>query len=145
MPLTAIGLPEDKRSVLLILVLLLPLLAPATPRVAAAAEIQPSAADRSSTGRQSLSPSSWLGESAVEVQVLKGAPPWVESTQRTYEDARWDFFSNGTFRFTPGPAAEVRNDLYPLVGSYTQVGDRVQFQAARLANLGASASLIGCL
>jgi len=129
-----IGRPE-KGTALWILV---PLLALAT-------GVQPAVAGPTGAGRQSLPPSSWLGESAVEVQMLKGGSTWVEGAKRTFAGARWDFFTNGTFRFTPAPAADVRNDLYPLVGSYTRIGDRVLLQATRLADLGASASLVGAV
>src|SRR5690349_8135735 len=110
---TRIGLPEKQTS-LWILFLLLPL----------AADVQPAVADPSGAGRQSLRPSSWLGESKVEVQMLKGPRTWAESNRRTYAGACWDFFSNGTFRFTPAPDADIRDDLFPLVGSYTRVGGR---------------------
>src|SRR5690349_1299306 len=71
------------------------------------------------------------GDTAPKVEILRGAPGWMEGTRLTFAQARWDFFPNGTFRFAPGVAANVRDDLYPLSGTYRVVGNRWEFQATR--------------
>lgn len=85
------------------------------------------------------------GDTAPEVEILRGAPGWAEGTRLTFSEARWDFFPDGTFLFTPGAAAKVRDDLYPIAGTYRAIGDRLEFYATRRADLGASLSLAGFL
>lgn len=108
------------------------------------AEVRPIAGG-STGGRQGALTPVLFGEGGLEVEILKGSPSWAEGTQRIFTGARWDFLPNGTFRFTPAAAADVRNDLFPLVGVYRVVGDRIQFQGTRRSALGASASLAGFL
>jgi hypothetical protein len=84
------------------------------------------------------------GAPEVNVEVLTGLPG-PDFPRSCYAEACWQFFANGTFLFTPGAAANVRDDLYPLAGAYRQVENRLELQATRRAELGASVALVGFL
>ena len=55
----------------------------------------------------------------------------------------WSFEADGTFVFYPANAADFRDDLYPISGTYSEGEGRISFRAVRRALLPAQVSLDG--
>src|SRR5207253_6784983 len=59
------------------------------------------------------------------------------------------FRPDGTFLFTPSPMAQVRTDIYPIVGTYSRTGNVITFQGGKESSLSsdfrANASLNGMI
>lgn len=73
-------------------------------------------------------------------------PLWdEESIINLIKAGNWTFSSQGKFRFTPSPNSDYRDDLYPIVGNYTQIDRIFEFQGERRSPEGHSVSLDGIL
>jgi hypothetical protein len=85
-----------------------------------------------------------VGMKGSDIQPLEGMEWGTELTRAMFEGATWTFRSDGTFLFTPSPLAQVRTDLYPIVGTYSRTGNVITFQGGKKSSLSsANASLNG--
>ncbi len=68
-----------------------------------------------------------------------------ESLSTLFAQASWTFFSDGTFRFVPSLSADIRDDLFPITGTYRRQRGTIEFRAYRSSSLKARASLDGII
>ncbi len=90
------------------------------------------------------SPLEFIGTGEPQIQVLHGIKQ-TELLSQILKGAKWSFSADGKFMFIPSENANLRNDLYPITGSYKKVGDTFEFQAERRATTDASASVDGVI
>jgi hypothetical protein len=83
-----------------------------------------------------------FGSTSPTVSVLTG-PGNGDFARNCFARGRWQFFADNTFLFTPGAAADVRDDLYPLPGFFRREAHVLAFHGTRHSPLGASAALVG--
>jgi CHAT domain-containing protein len=62
-----------------------------------------------------------------------------------FAGAGWVFHPDGSFQFVPSLAADVRDDLFPMTGSYRRRNGTIEFQAQRRSPLGPTASIDGTI
>ncbi|MEU7903575.1 hypothetical protein [Actinoplanes sp. NPDC049118] len=65
----------------------------------------------------------------IELNQIAGNPSWKSRAAQRVRNAQWQF-GGGQFVFH---TTDVRDDLYPMSGSYTIDGDVVRFSASRSA------------
>ena len=86
-----------------------------------------------------------IGTGDPQVQVLQGFSG-TEGLVRIFQGAKWFFYPDGKFLFVPSENANVRHDLYPIIGTYQKNGDTFEFQAERRSSItDASASVDGVI
>lgn len=80
------------------------------------------------------------------IEILKGFGAKLEEKyKKIFEIATWSFQKNGIFSFIPSQNANLRTDLFPIEGTYSKVGDVLEFQAKCQSNLGDSSSIDGII
>jgi hypothetical protein len=57
---------------------------------------------------------------------LSGQENWVERSKQRFLDAEWLFSFDNSFTFSP---IDIRDDLYPLHGTFSVNGNRLVFTA----------------
>lgn len=90
------------------------------------------------------SPEQFIGTGEPQVKVLQGVPR-TEGLVRMFQGAKWIFHRDGKFIFVPSDTANLRNDLFPITGTYKKIGNTREFQAERQSPDGASASIDGII
>ncbi|MEB3218466.1 MAG: CHAT domain-containing protein [Nostocales cyanobacterium 94392] len=88
--------------------------------------------------------SEFIGTGEPQIQVLQGVKR-TEELIRMFQGAKWIFHPNGKFIFVPSETANLRNDLFPITGTYKKIGNIWEFQAERRSSNGASASVDGVI
>lgn len=86
-----------------------------------------------------------LGAEPPQINVLKGQQWGSEGSRKTFQGAKWKFDGRGGLVFSPPPEADLRDDLFPILGTYTARGDLFQIQGARVGQFDASSSVDGTL
>jgi hypothetical protein len=108
-----------------------------------------------------LKPSFLLnGSGEPKIEILKGAyrgEPHIlkrfqdtfhrgeETLRRTFKNARWVFQPDGKFTFEPTQATNLRQDLFPIFGTYLKVGRVFEIQGKRQSPSGTSTSIDGII
>ena len=87
---------------------------------------------------------SLTGTKEPQFQILKGARWGTERLQGMFSGANWIFFEDNTFVFAPPSTADIRDDLFPIFGNYSQVNNSWEFQGERQSS-GAAASVDGII
>jgi len=65
---------------------------------------------------------------------------------QTFVGAVWSILPDGSWTFQPPVTAPVRDDLYPIAGSYVELAnDTIELQGSMWSNLGASSSIDGTM
>lgn len=85
------------------------------------------------------------GAGEPSIVMLKGTQWGTEGTRRTFLGARWEFAANGAFIFFSPATADLRDDLFPLPGTYERVGDVLYLRGEKFGEYGASTSLDGTI
>lgn len=86
-----------------------------------------------------------IGTGEPQIQVLQGFSG-AEGLVRIFQGAKWFFYPDGKFVFVPSENANVRHDLYPIIGTYQKNGDIFEFQAeGRSSITDASTSVDGVI
>lgn len=86
-----------------------------------------------------------VGMDEPHITFLKGGQWGPERTRSVFKGGSWTIYPDGTFMFQPAVMADVRNDLYPIKGIYTRIGDTLEFQGKQQCELGASSALDGTM
>lgn len=84
-----------------------------------------------------------LVSDSVERQIRDALNLGEQHTFAIFEKASWLFSAQKRFSFIPSKRADVRDDLYPIDGSYSSANGWLEFHAESKSPLGASASLDG--
>jgi hypothetical protein len=86
-----------------------------------------------------------LGAEPTQIKMLKGQQWGSEGTRKTFQGAKWKFDERAAFVFSPPPEADLRDDLFPISGTYMPRGDLLQLQGEQIGQYGASSSVDGTL
>ena len=110
------------------------------------------------SGSEPPPPLRLVGEHAPVIEALGGVqavdphlqqiirdllPSRDEHTHRLFTGAWWIFSWDGTFCFIPPPTADVRDDLFPIMGTYVRDGLRLTFHSTHQTTPEHSVSLDG--
>lgn len=92
-------------------------------------------------------PDDFVGTDELEAVRLIGSPAWGTSTvESIFRSGNWTFLDDGTFLFAPSVYANVRTDIFPIVGTYSISGNQLSIQGENPTDLStASASIDGTL
>ncbi|NET34850.1 MAG: CHAT domain-containing protein [Cyanothece sp. SIO1E1] len=92
-------------------------------------------------------PVDFIGAGDPQAQRLGGNPAWGTTTAESiFRGGIWQFLADDTFIFTPSPTANVRQDIFPISGTYLVSGNQLILQGERKsAELSATASVDGTL
>jgi hypothetical protein len=80
-------------------------------------------------------PLQFIGTGEPKIQILQGVSRTKLLTQML-RGGKWLFYPDGKFMYVPSPNANVRDDLYPITGTYKKVGNSYEFQGERQSSVG---------
>ncbi|MDJ0600350.1 MAG: CHAT domain-containing tetratricopeptide repeat protein [Crocosphaera sp.] len=87
---------------------------------------------------------SFSGIKEPQLKSLQGAWWGTENLTEMFGEANWIFLENNTFVFVPPSNADVRSDLFPLLGTYSQDNNTLKISGEQ-ASFGAASSLDGII
>ncbi len=71
----------------------------------------------------------------INLEMRQGNSEWRQGKIEQVNGARWLFYPNGTFVYAP---ANVREDLYPLQGTYQNNGNTLTFSGSKSVSIGST-------
>ncbi|PZO57852.1 MAG: hypothetical protein DCF15_06225 [Phormidesmis priestleyi] len=79
--------------------------------------------------QMTFSPFVFVGTDDLQIERLVGSPALgTSSTEALFLRGTWQFLEGGRFIFTPSPRAYVRQDVFPIVGTYAVLGEQITLQ-----------------
>jgi len=87
----------------------------------------------------------FVGKSQPKIQIIKGAHFGTETSERVFKGATWIFYPDGKFIFNPSENANVRQDLYPIIGTYVKNKNNLVFRGEKQSDYNSTASVDGII
>ena len=76
-----------------------------------------------------FSSSTFVGTDDLQIERLAGSPALSTSrTEAVFSRGTWQFLEGGRFVFTPSPGAYVRQDVFPINGTYSVLDEQITLQ-----------------
>jgi CHAT domain-containing protein len=76
-----------------------------------------------------FSPVTFVGTDNLQIERLAGSPALGTSrTEAVFLRGTWQFLEGGRFIFAPSPRADVRQDVFPINGTYSVSDDQITLQ-----------------
>jgi hypothetical protein len=86
-----------------------------------------------------------IGANDPAINFLQDETTETASASAVFKGSIWALSPDGTFLFQPSLLASMRNNLNPIKGYYTLIGDRVEFQGKQQSVQGIKSSLNGTI